>query len=159
MINWEQRTITGISGRIYKIQPEMISSKRFREYEIMSLVLAFSTDFHTYYKELVEIKKKLVELVGKHDGQKLLDLANKTDNLIQGIDYFTKNSVPKLHRFCATFCTYEGEDITKFEDEMLKEKSDDWGAIPYADFFLLVSELIPSFGDVYRLRNTKELIK
>ena len=148
MINWEQRTITGKSGKIYKIEPEKISTKRFREYEILSLMLAFSSDFKTFYTTLTEIIKQIEGLT--NIGQ-IFVILSKLKNLVAGIGNYTQNSEPKIIRFCALFCNEENEDVTKFENDMIKDKFDDWGHIPISDFFLLVSELIPSFKKSYQV--------
>ena len=148
MINWEQRTITGISGKIYKIEPEKISTKRFREYEILSLMLAFSSDFKTFYTTLTDIIKQIEGLT--NIGQ-IFAILSKLKNLVAGIGNYTQNSEPKIIRFCALFCNEENEDVTKFENDMIKAKFDDWGNIPISDFFLLVSELIPSFKKSYQV--------
>jgi len=148
MINWEQRTITGISGKIYKIEPEKISTKRFREYEILSLMLAFSSDFKTFYTTLTEIIKQIEGLT--NIGQ-IFAILSKLKNLVAGIGNYTQNSEPKIIRFCALFCNEENEDVTKFENDMIKSKYDDWGNVPISDFFLLVSDLIPSFKKSYQV--------
>ena len=148
MINWEQRTITGKSGKIYKIEPEKISTKRFREYEILSLMLAFSSDFKTFYTTLTEIIKQIEGLT--NIGQ-IFAILSKLKNLVAGIGNYTQNSEPKIIRFCALFCNEENEDVTKFDNDMIKSKYDDWGHIPISDFFLLVSELIPSFKKSYQV--------
>ena len=152
MINWEQRTITGISGKIYKIEPEKISTKRFKEYEILSLMLAFSSDFKTYYTTLIEIRKELGEL--KFNSLTIDTFnkpINKVDRLIAGIGNYTSNSEPKIIRFCALFCNLENEDVTKFENDMITSKYEDWGNIPIQDFFLLAIEVTPSFRESYRM--------
>ena len=148
MINWEQRTITGISGKIYKIEPEKISTKRFREYEILSLMLAFSSDFKTFYTTLTDIIKQIESLT--NIGQ-IFAILSKLKNLVAGIGNYTQNSEPKIIRFCALFCNEENEDVTKFDNDMIKSKYDDWGNVPISDFFLLVSDVTPSFKKSYQL--------
>lgn len=148
MINWEQRIITGISGKTYKIEPEKISTKRFREYEILSLMLAFSSDFKTFYTTLTDIIKQIETI--SNIGQ-VFAILTKLKNLVAGIGNYTQNSEPKIIRFCALFCNEENEDVTKFTDDMIKSKYDDWGNIPIQDFFLLASEVIPSFKESYRM--------
>jgi len=151
-INYELKQFTGISGKVYKIEADTISTKRFREYEILSLMLAFGSDFKTFYDSLVEISKSMGELnLNKITFNDIEKLKIKTQNLIAGIGNYTQTSEPKIIRFCALFCNTEGEDISLFTDEMIKAKYDDWGNIPISDFFLLVSELIPEFRNVYSL--------
>lgn len=148
MINWQERTIIGSSGKIYKIEPEKISTKRFREYEILSLMLAFSSDFKTFYTTLTEIVKDIEKMTSI--GQ-IFTILYKIKNLIAGIGNYTETSEPKIIRFCALFCNAENEDVTKFENDMITEKYNDWAHIPIKDFFLLVSEVIPSFKESYQV--------
>jgi len=151
-IDWESRQFTGISGSVYKIQPDLISVKRFREYEILSLMLAFSSDFKTYYQTLVDISKSLGSLnLNKITFNDIGAIKNKADNLVAGIGNYAETPEGKIIRFCSLFCNTEDEDISLFTDEMIKSKYDDWGNIPVSDFFLLVSELIPEFKESYSL--------
>jgi hypothetical protein len=148
MIDWEQKTITGKSGKVYKIDPENVTIGRLREYEILSLMLAFSSDFKTFYTTLTEIIAQVEKLTAI--GQ-IFSVLSKLKNLVAGIGNYTENSEPKIIRFCALFCTYEGEELDKFTDEQVKIKYEDWSHIPAKDFFLLVSECIPSFRDAYKM--------
>lgn len=158
MINWEQKTITGKSGKVYKIDPENTTIGRLREYEILSLMLAFNSDFNTYYKGLTDIRKDLGELsLNQITVDKLNKPISKIDKLIAGIGNYIENPEPKIIRFCAIFCTYEGEDTTVFTNEQVKEKYDDWSGISSKDFFLLAIECIPSFRESYKVvRSQKE---
>ena len=148
MINWEQRTITGISGKIYKIEPEKISTKRFREYEILSLMLAFGSDFKTFYTTLTDIIK---QIEGMTSIGQIFAILYKLKNLVAGIGNYTSNSEPKIIRFCALFCNLKNEDVTKFENDMITAKYEDWGNIPIQDFFLLAIEVTPSLIESYRM--------
>jgi len=148
MINWEQKTITGKSGKVYKIDPENITIGRLREYEILSLMLAFNSDFKTFYSTLTDIISQIEKMSAI--GQ-IFTILSKLKNLVAGIGNYTENSEPKIIRFCALFCTYEGEDLSIFTDEQIKLKYEDWSHIPSKDFFLLVSECIESFRESYKV--------
>jgi hypothetical protein len=154
MINWEQRTITGKSGKVYKIEPDRIKINRLKEYEILSLMLAFNSDFKTFYSVLTDVISQIEKMTSI--GQ-IFSILSKLKNLVAGIGNYTQNPEPKIIRFCALFCNYEGEDTSIFTDEQVKQKYDDWGNIDAKDFFLLVSECIPEFRDAYKVvRNQKE---
>jgi hypothetical protein len=155
MINWEQRTIKGKSGKIYKIEPEKITVGRWAEYEIQSLMLAFGSDFKTFYTTLIDILKKIKEIKTLGD---VINIAKVIENLIAGIANFAETPEPKIIKFCAIFCNEEGEDTSNYDEIMVRQKFEDWKNIPIADFFLLASEQIPSFRDVYRVqrKETKE---
>ena len=127
---------------------DRISTKRFREYEILSLMLAFSSDFKTFYTTLTEIIKQIEGLT--NIGQ-IFAILSKLKNLVAGIGNYTQNSEPKIIRFCALFCNEENEDVTKFDNDMIKSKYDDWGNVPIADFFLLASDVTPSFKKSYQV--------
>lgn len=150
MVNWENKTITGKSGTIYHIEPDRISVGRFAEYEILSLMLAFNSDFKTFYTDLTNIHRKLNEIVKLGDA---IELSDDIKKLLAGIGNYTENSAPKIIRFCALFCNETDEDRSTFPNEVIKKKYDDWADIPINDFFLLASEVIPYFRDAYRIEN------
>ena len=153
MVNWEKRTITGKSGKVYYIEPDKISVGRFAEYEVLSLMLAFNSDFKTYYTKLTTIGQKIrnVEKFGQ-----LIDIDKDVNDLIAGIGNYTENSAPKIIRYCALFCNLKDEDRSTFTDEQVREKYEDWKDIDIADFFLLVSKVIPFFQEAYRVVTKKE---
>lgn len=154
MINWEQKTITGKSGKVYKIDPENITIGRLREYEILSLMLMFNSDFKTYYGTLVQIRKDLGELnINRITVDTINKPINSIDRLIAGIGNYVENPEPKIVRFCALFCNYEGENTSIYTNEQVKEKFEDWSHLTRDDFFLLLNECIPS------LRKNSNLIK
>jgi hypothetical protein len=152
MINWEQKTIIGKSGKVYKIEPDRIKINRLKEYEILSLMLAFNSDFKTFYTVLTDIISSIEKITSI--GQ-VFSILSKLKNLVAGIGNYTENSEPKIIRFCALFCTYEGEDTSIFTDEQVKQKFDDWGNIDAKDFFLLASECIPEFRDAYKVARSQ----
>ncbi len=147
MIDWNNRTIKGKSGKIYRIEPENISAGRWAEYEIQQLELSFSTNFKTLYGNLSEIKKLLT------NGNNVLQALSKGTDLINkiliGIDNYTQHNIPTMVKFCSLFCIEEGEDVSRWDSEVARRKYDDWSHIPMKDFFLLSSVAIPSFQDVY----------
>lgn len=153
MVDWEKRTITGLSGKIYKIEPERITTGRWPEFETQSLMLAFGSDFKTFYTSLIDIRKKLSEIKILGD---VIGIDKKIENLLQGVSTYTERPEPKIIKFCSLFCNSEDEDTSQYNKNIAKEKYEDWKHIPIESFFLLASEVIPSFKETYRLHKAKE---
>lgn len=147
MIDFEKRIITGRSGKKYKIVPEQISTGRWAEYEIQALELSFGNSFKDFYTKITTILKVLT------DGNNILQAINTatslTKELLKSISHYADSPEPKVIKFCSLFCIYEGEDITTHTAEQVREKYEDWKHIPIKDFFLLSSEVIPSFREIY----------
>lgn len=153
MVNWEKREITGISGTIYRIEPSNISVGRFAEYEVLSLMLGFNSDFKTFYTTLNEISHELgqVKILGD-----VINLKEKVNQLIAAVGNYVENSAPKIIRFCSLFCNEAGEDVSTFTNEQVKKKFDDWAHLPIADFFLLGSSVIPYLQEAYKIEVKKK---
>jgi hypothetical protein len=148
MIDFNKMTITGKSGKVYKIAPERISTGRWAEYEIQSLELSFGADFKTFYTKIVRINKTLT------DGNNILQAINQAVTLLKeliiSIGNYADSPTPRIIKFCSLFCISDDEDITTHTADVVQAKYEDWSHIPIADFFLLASEAIPSFRSIYR---------
>lgn len=153
MIDWEKRTITGKSGKIYKIEPEKIKAGRWPEFEIQSLMLAFGSDFKTFYTSLIDVRKKLTEIKVIGD---VIGVDKKIENLLAGVATYTERPEPKIIKFCSLFCNAENEDTSQYNENIAKEKFEDWKDIPIESFFLLASEVIPLFKEIYQTIKAKE---
>lgn len=149
MINWENRTITGKSGKIYKIEPESITTGRFAHYEIQSLMFAFGSDFKTFYTKLIEIQKSInnVKVLGD-----MIKISDDVKELLAGIGNYADSNVPKIIRFCSLFCNADDEDKSTINENIYQQKMEDWKEIPIEGFFLLATEVIPLFKEVYRIK-------
>jgi len=154
MINFEQRTITGKSGKVYKIEPESITTGRFAHYEIQSLMLAFSSDFKTFYTKLIDIQKSInnVKVLGD-----VIKISDDVKELLAGIGNYADTNVPKIIRFCALFCNAEDEDTSTINENIYQNKFEDWIEIPVEGFFFLVTNVIPLFKEVLTLEGLEKI--
>ena len=148
MINWNDRTIKGKSGKIYRIEPENISAGRWAEFEIQQLQLAYSMDFKHIHDHIATILNSL------KNGNNLLkahaDAISGLEKMHFAISNYTDLPLPSIIKFCSLFCNYEGEEVGKYDPVDVRKKFDDWTNIPIQDFFLLAAQVIPSFQDVYK---------
>lgn len=141
MIDWDQRKITGKSGKVYTIAPERVSVARWHEFLLQGSTLAFNSDFETLYKSYGDIEASLTS------GNDILAGINKSVNIArqarEGLKEFVNNTPPKLIKFASIFCISEGEDISIYDEPLIKRKYEDWKHIPMSDFFLLSSQVMP----------------
>ena len=146
MIDFEKLTITGKSGKIYRILPKDISAGRFPEYEIRQITLAFNTDFNTVFKTINEVIDVLLK--GKDNAQgNTYEAVTKLKNIQSGMVNFAENSRPAIIEFVSLFTIAEGEDVSKHTEEQIKAKYEDWANIPIDAFFLLAAKAIPQFRE------------
>jgi hypothetical protein len=145
-IDFENRQIIGKSGKVYKISPETLSSARTPEFEIRSSLLAYRTNLEELFKLLAKVKKGLKE--GRTFGD-VADAIHDIERYENGLLTFHETGRTPLIEFCALFCIAEGEDISKFNEDIIREKWEDWNEITDYDFFLLSLNVIPSFKKKY----------
>lgn len=147
MIDWKNRTLIGKSGRVYKIEPENISAGRWAEFEIQQLQLAYSMEFKAIHDNIAKVLNDL------RNGNNLLkahsDAIKTLECLHFAISNYTELPIPAILKFCSLFINYDGEDVGKYDPIEVRKKADDWANIPIKDFFLLASEVIPSFRETY----------
>jgi len=146
MIDIQKLTITGKSGKVYRIMPESISAARYAEYSLRSSLLAFKTDFETLF---TSINKAIEHLrYGKENSiGNAMNAAALLENIQKGMLSFQENNRPAIIEFVSLFVISEGEDLSKHTEDQIREKYEDWSHIPIVDFFLLASQAIPKFRD------------
>jgi len=148
MINWEQRTITGASGKIYKILPELISAGRAPEFEIRGMVLSYRTNLDTLAQLHQDVKTILTKGEDNMAGN-IHKVLNKLDDFDKGILHYLENKRNALIEFASLFCIADGEDVGVHTEDQIREKYNDLKHIPDADFFFLCQKAIPSFAKRY----------
>lgn len=144
MIDFEKRIIKGKSGKIYKILPEKLSSGRAAEFEIRSALLGFNTDFETIFKK---IRKAKNVLSGSTSFGGIIEAHNELEQIEQGLLKFQENKRPAVIEFVSLFCLLDNEDTSTHDEDIIRNKYDDWSNIPIQDFFLLCANVIPSFRE------------
>lgn len=144
MIDFEKRTIRGKSGTIYKIMPEKLSVGRAAEFEIRSTLLGFSLDFETIFKKIAKAKSVLSGAVSFGG---IIEAHNELEEIQRGLIRFQENKRPGIVEFCSIFCIKDKEDLSIHDEDIIREKFDDWAHIDINDFFLLCANVIPSFKE------------
>lgn len=154
MIDWENRQITGKSGKVYRIEPEKITAGRYPEFEIQSLLLHFGNDFRTFYTLVTNSRVALTsgnDLLNAHT-----QAVHNLDEIIAGIGNYVEAKTPKLIKFLTLFCNAEGENLERWDEQIGLSKYEDWSHIPMSDFFLLLSEVLPSLKESLKIRESQK---
>lgn len=111
----------------------------------MSAVLGYGADVKTQLDNLRKARQIVNDVLkGKGD---ILELGVHLQAVEDGI---RKENEMRYHfsfYTAALFIVREGEDLTKYSDEMATDKIDDWNDAGYdaTDFFLLVLNVAPNF--------------
>jgi hypothetical protein len=148
MIDWNNRIITGSSGKVYKIQPELISAGRAPEFEIRGMVLGYRTNLDTLAALHSNVKLTLIKGEDNMAGN-IHKVLNLLDDFDKGILHYLENKRNALLEFASLFCIAEGEDVGIHNEEIIRDKYNDWKHIPDQDFFFLCQKAIPSFAKRY----------
>lgn len=148
MIDFENRTITGKSGKVYKIVPELISSGRAPEFEIRSILLGYKTDFETLMKMMNEVETILTKGTDNAQGNAHKALVKIAD-FKKGLINFQLNNRSAIVEFASLYCIAEGEDVSTHNEDIIREKFKDWAHIPEVDFFFLSANAIRGFRESY----------
>ncbi len=83
---------------------------------------------------------------------KLADSAVKVYQVMEGVADRIDEREPVVLRLCSLFLSVEGEDMTKWDEDLAKAKIEDWQEEGYMmnDFFTLVANLVPGFIKHYQ---------
>ena len=146
MIDFEKRIIKGKSGKIYNIVPEKLSVGRSAEFEIRSTLLGFNMDFQTIWKKLDEAKNTLKNAT---NFGAMIDGVYKIEEIQGNLKRWSDNQRPQIVEFCSLFCLMENEDVSVHDEEVIRQKYEDWAHIPHADFFFLCANVIPGYRDTF----------
>lgn len=132
------------NGNKYVIS-EKISIERYIEYQKLSPLLTFGTNFEEMFKQL----KKVYENLNK---QNFADSAVIIHNLLTSVGTVEQSSrVPAALKMAALFINREDEDITVYNEEIMTDKILDWTKEGYniGDFFSLALNSISGFRQAY----------
>lgn len=137
MIDWSNRTITGQSGKVYKILPELISAGRAPEFEIRGMVLGYRTNLDTLAQLHSDIKTILTKGEDNMAGN-IHKVLNKLDDFDKGILHYLENKRNALLEFASLFCIADGEDVGTHSEDIIREKYNDWNIYQMQIFFSYV---------------------
>jgi hypothetical protein len=121
-----------------------LSFTRFRELQKISLEFGYSASFETIFKNL----KEAIDNYNKHD---YFNMAITIHKIQEGIVNLDTKDDPAL-RICALFINEENEDITVYNEALMKAKIESWGReLSIEPFFYLAANLVPFWTNVYEL--------
>lgn len=132
------------NGRKYHVS-KMLSVERWRQYEDLQPLVGFGRSF----QDIFDSVKKAYEAL-QHP--KIADASVTLHNILIGVkEKLDQRHDPAL-QICALFVNAEDEDETKYDEEVMKRKIQDWQEEGYAiqDFFSLAWNLVPGFIDIYK---------
>ena len=148
MIDWNKRTITGRSGKVYHIRPESIPVARWNEFLLQGANIGFNCDFKSLYDSYTTILKAATS--GNDVMGAINTITSTCRTAMNELRAFSTGEPPKHIKYAALFCISDDEDITVYDEALIRSKADDWAKIPMQDFFLLSSEVTPLLKDVLR---------
>jgi hypothetical protein len=130
------------NGKKYFIESSL-SFERYLQYQKLQIELAFEPGFYGVF----EAMKKGYELC---NNQKFADLAVLLHNTMAGIATVDQRRIPALD-LCALFINKEDEDRAIINDDMIKQKINDWQAegLDILPFFQLAMDSIKDFRKIY----------
>ena len=121
-----------------------MSIDRFIEFERLQAHVGFGKDFKNIYEKL----KTAYDHLNKN---KLADAAVIIHNLVNGIAQNLEGREHPILYMCALFVNREGEDIKLYDEDVAKQKIDDWRKEGYSieDFFQLAFNFVEGFIPAY----------
>lgn len=134
-IPFAEKKFTGKSGVVYSIQLDDVATGRFQIYERMALRLAFGLDLKGIFGSFAEIYK-----LGTSGDETLKAIHSMNMIAYQQMNKIRDAGDDQFHDailFCTIFCNAPGENLSKWDQDLAKQKMDDWIEYSHRDFFLL----------------------
>jgi hypothetical protein len=131
------------NGKVYKFMNEL-SIARFKELDKLEVEFFYGFDMQQMFDKL----KAAFEDLNK---AKPADASVKIHNLMKGIADKVDKRENVVLRICSLYLVTEDEDVTKWSEELAKQKINDWETEGYAmtDFFSLAATSLPGFLKSY----------
>jgi hypothetical protein len=129
-------TLEGLSGRLYK--PATLTAGRIPAWEKAWLRAQWGMNPQEIFRTLLNVAEHLKR-------NNIYDASVKCHALLEGIARITDEKPHWMLELFCCFFNYEGEDITKLDEAMIKEKYEDLKHYDSSDLFLLAGMLMPSF--------------
>ena len=131
------------NGKTYRVK-SMLSVTRWIQFEITQSELGTGLSFD----EMVKKWQTVYELANK---MKFADIAVLAHNTLSSVATRIEERTHPVIKMCSLFCNYEGEDETRWDDDLIKEKQADWEAEGYSmqSFFQLAFSAVENFSQVY----------
>lgn len=133
---------TGRSGKEYYIS-KTLNVTRYRKLEEFEIEFGYTATFIEIFNNI----KKAWELL---NSVKLAEAAILLHNIMKGITILEKKDSVTL-RICALFINSQDEDITNYDEILMKEKIEDWKDYNITPFFHLAASLVPAWLPAYKV--------
>ena len=133
------------NGKTY-IVSEKISINRYIEYQKTMPLLTFGTNFEEMFKQLKNAYNHL-------NKQNFADSAVIIHNMLTNVAKVEESS--RIHpalKMAAMFINTKDEDVSVYDEELTKQKIEDWSKEGYSisDFFTLSLNSISGFRDAFQ---------
>lgn len=130
------------NGKTYFIETSM-SIERYCEFQILEKELTYGMSFEKMMDYLKQIYKML-------DKQQFAASAVMIDQMIRGVAKVQERE-PVVLKICALFINEENEDRSKWSNDLIVRKIEDWKleGISMNSFFSLALNSVNGFLDVY----------
>jgi len=130
-------------GRKFYVK-DSLSFARYRELQKINLEFGYSATFHDVFKHIREAWDLL-------NSTKLGEAAVILHNIMYGVVSLEDKDDPAL-RLCALFIDEEGEDVTLYDEGLMREKIECWSKeLDISPFFQLAVSLTPGWMPAYKL--------
>ena len=130
-------------GRKFYVK-DSLSFARYRELQKLNLEFGYSATFHDLFKHIREAWDFL-------NATKLGEAAVVLHNIMYGVVSLDDKDDAAL-RLCALFIDEEGEDVTVFDEGLMREKIECWSReLDIAPFFQLAVTLTPGWMPAYKI--------
>ena len=147
------------NGKKYHITKKLCI-ERWRHFEDLQALVGFGRSFD----DLFNAFKEIWNFLDDKGGAKTASAAIICHNAMTGIKTKMEERYHPALLICALFINGEGENEKIYDDEVIKNKIEDWQTEGYDinDFFQLAWNLVPSFIEAYKddtvntLSRTKE---
>jgi len=136
-------------GRKFYVKDDL-SFARYRELQKINLEFGFSATFHDIFKHIREAWDLL-------NTTKLGEAAVVLHNIMYGVVSLEDKDDPAL-RLCALFIDEEGEDVTVYDEGLMREKIECWSKeLSVSPFFQLAVSLVHGWMPAYKLLTPSSL--
>lgn len=131
------------NGTEYFIR-DTLTVERYTQFEKLQNHYAFGLQF----KQIAERLERSIDLANKGKG---IEAWNVIFNLKEGIAYRLEDREHPALLICSLFMVTDGEDLTKWDEQLAKRKIEDWKreGISINDFFQCASNFVSGFIKIY----------
>lgn len=132
------------NGKEYTIRTSLTIT-RFEEFEKLQVYVGYGVDFLNMFGNI----KKAYSYM---NNSKVADASVVLYNIMNGIKDQLEERENEVLMLCSLFITLPDEDLTVYDEELLKSKIDDWKkeGISMESFFTLAFSLVNGFMPVYQ---------